>query len=211
MNSHMMYHMFSPERVHVRPARFAGKGGYRRQRQQEYRPREEVMTFSAEFAPEWLVEREDQGPVYAPQRRNPLRTTTQPQTIQPVSAFDTGRVVPASREGLRAPVAAVLAMLLLVVIGVVSLSYHIRIKAINDLHNANLSSITALEKRAGELQAEISAMMSESQIANAALALGMQRVRSSDRIYLTIPEDVVCSLPTDATMGGGYYAAIPGD
>ena len=206
----MMYPAFSPERVYTKSSRFAGGKGGRRERYQDYRPREEVMTFSAEFDTKWVSERDDQGPVHTPQRRNPQRMTAEPQTTQPISNFDTGRVPVVSRGGVYAPLVLVLAMALLVFVGGLCLSYLIRANDVNLQHNRNLKEIERIELEIAALQTEISSMMSESQIANAAMALGMQRVRSSDVIYLTIPDDVVYSLPTDATMGSGHYAAVPG-
>jgi len=203
----MTYHMLSPERLYTKPAQFANKDGYRQARL-EHRHREEVMTFSAAFEPEWLDEREGQEPVYLPRRRDTRRVATELQPVQPVSNFDTGRTPVLSRVGLRRSVAAVLAMILLACVGAFTLSYHLRISAVTKQHDANLDGVRTLEKRAAVMQAEISAMMSEGQVASAAMALGMQRVRSHEVIYLTVPDDVVCSLPTDVTLGGSHYATM---
>lgn len=204
VNSHMVYHVLSPERAYTRSARFAGKGGYQRQMQQDYRHRDEVMTFSDAFEPAQAGQHEDQRPVYAPQRRNPWRKTSQRQTTQPVSNMDTGRVTVLNREGVSLSVAAVATMLALVLIGVVWLSYSIRVKAVNDQHNANMVETAALQRTAQDLESELGVIVSETQIAGAAVELGMERARSSDVIYVTIPDNVVCSLPTGVTGESGF-------
>lgn len=208
----MMYHVFSPEHVHMKPSPFADKRSDPRKRRLDSRANEEVMTFSSDFNPAWLNERGDSAPVYVPQRRNnPTRTVREPQLNSPVSTFDTGRVPLVSRRGVTMTVALVLVTIMLVLAGVVTLSYHVTINATNHQYEANMARAEELETAAFKLQQEINAKLTESEIANAAIGLGMERVRSSDVIYLAIPEDVVCSLPTDATVGSSYYASNPGD
>jgi len=58
----MMYPLFSPERAHTRPSRFASKRRVAAHRSAQRR--DEVMSFSVDFLPGWSDERGSAAPVY---------------------------------------------------------------------------------------------------------------------------------------------------
>ena len=112
----MMYNMFSPERAHTRPSRFAGKRRVPLSAQR--RGRNEVMSFSVDFLPGWSDERGSAAPVYVDQRREKTRPYQAPLQQPVVGDFDTARIRPVSAEGMRASTAVLLLVIMLFTLGV---------------------------------------------------------------------------------------------
>lgn len=204
----MMYNMFSPERAHTRPSRFAGKR--RAPLSAQRRGRNEVMSFSVDFLPGWSDERGSTAPVYVDQRRE-RNNTYQIPVQQPVGDFDTARIRPVSAEGMRASTAVLLLVIMLFALGVTWLTYRSRMIEVGKDIDSDAVRATQLQQQAADMERQIAESTTDISIAEMARDMGMRSSKGVDVVYLTAPENAVCIPANDGTFTGTYLATILGD
>lgn len=204
----MMYNMFSPERAHTRPSRFAGKRRVPLSAQR--RGRNEVMSFSVDFLPGWSDERGSTAPVYVDQRRERTNTYQIP-VQQPVGDFDTARIRPVSAQGMRASTAVLLLVILLFTLGVTWLTYRSRMIEVGKDINSDVVRTAQLQQQAADMERQIAESTTDISIAEMARDMGMRSSKGVDVVYLTAPENAICVPANDGTFTGTYLATILGD
>jgi len=205
----MMYPLFSPERAHTRPSRFASKRRVAAHRSAQRR--DEVMSFSVDFLPGWSDERGSAAPVYVAQRRERTNAYPAVPVQQPVGDFDTARIRPVSAEGMRASTAVLLLAIMLFSLGVTWLTYRSRMIEVGKDISSDVARATALQQQAADLELEIAESTTDVSIAEMARDMGMRSSKGVDVVYLNAPENAVCIPANDGTFTGTYLATILGD
>lgn len=206
----MMYNVLSPERAHTRPSRFAGKRRTPAAHPVD-RAHGEVMTFSVDALPGWSDERGSVAPVYVADRNEPVRSYQAAPAAQITSSFDTARIRTISREGMRASTALLLAVVMLMATGVIWLAYRIQIGEVAREIDGNRVKIATLEAQAEGISQSIVERTTDISIAEMARDMGMIYSRSQNSVYLTAPENAVCTPYNDTVLASGYLASILGD
>lgn len=205
----MMYNLFSPERAHTRPSRFADKR--RAHQSAQRRGQNEVMSFSVDFLPGWSDERGSTAPVYVADRRKRTNTYHSVPLQQPVGDFDTARIRPVSAQGMRASTAVLLLVIMLFTLGVTWLTYRSRMIEVGKGINSDVVRTAQLQQQAADMERQIAQSTTDISIAEMARDMGMRSSKGVDVVYLTAPENAVCVPANDGNFTGTYLATILGD